>query len=204
MKPAAQPLPMPAGMTPSPSVPLPLALSSLIWEGRSWIPPYPPGASSHLCGLTLQRRWSGAGVTLCGEDQAGCRATGAVEGPAWVAVIAALLREDEKPEIEKVGTLLGDSRVILNSLLSSERCLCIMPAASRHSVHSFVLLFPLVYRRLRCLSRKRRLKAGDLMEVLSPACSGGVPCAKGSSVPERKGGAPGSQDPPSIGFAARP
>lgn len=35
MKPAAQPLPMPAGMTSSPSVPLPPALSPLIWEGRS-------------------------------------------------------------------------------------------------------------------------------------------------------------------------
>lgn len=42
------------------------------------------------------------------------------------------------------------------------------------------------------------------MEVLSPACSGGVPCAEGSSVPVGKGGAPRFQDPARVGLAAPP
>ena len=61
-------------------------------------------------------------------------------------------------------------------------------SASQHSIHSFVPFPPGLSSVVRCLSRKRRLTTEDLMEVLSPACSGGVPRAEGSSVPVGKGG----------------
>lgn len=79
-------------------------------------------------------------------------------------------------------------------------------ATSQQAQRSFFCPFfpPGLSSVVRCLSRKRRLKTEDLMEVLSPACSGGVPRAEGSSVPVGKGGAPRFQDPARVGLAAPP
>lgn len=59
--------------------------------------------------------WGGPGWTQSHGSRGG-----ACLGGSDRCFIEKVLREDEKREIKKVETLLGDSGVILNSLLSSE------------------------------------------------------------------------------------